>query len=339
MNDESDTPTAPDGQRGTAHSGTGRGARRGGTGHRRGHGRRGRVRGPARARVWGAVAVVAVLGAGGLGTSLLFGGPTEASAGRPAASVVPGAATVEPLKAPKAPSTPSRPGTKPSPGEPSATAPSPEPPPPAATAGKPAGGTGSGGGGNGTEGAGGTGSGGSGGAGGGSAAGGSGGTGTGGGTGGADPEPAPRDPAPEASPRESAPRATPSRTAGAVTEVAALVNTERNANGCKDITTDARLNRAAEGHSRDMAERDYFDHTSPDGRGVGDRVTAAGYEWSAVGENIAMGQPTAVAVVEAWLDSPGHRANILNCEYTQMGLGVDTSDGGPRWTQVFAAPQ
>ncbi|MEU0691449.1 CAP domain-containing protein [Streptomyces uncialis] len=335
MNDESDTPTAPDGQRGTAHGGTGRdavrGARRGGTGHRRGHGRRGRVRGPVRARVWGAVAAVAVLGAGGLGTSLLFGGPTEASAGRPAASVVPGGTTVEPLKAPSAPSSPSRPGTKPSPGEPSATAPSPEPS--ASTDGKPASGTAPGGtgGGSGTEGAG------TGGTGGGGGAGGT-------GAGGADPEPAPRestprDPAPEASPRESAPRATPSRPAGAVREVAALVNTERNANGCKDITTDARLNRAAEGHSRDMAERDYFDHTSPDGRGVGDRVTAAGYEWSAVGENIAVGQPTAVAVVEAWLESPGHRANILNCDYTQMGLGVDTSDGGPRWTQVFAAPQ
>lgn len=339
MNDESDTPTAPDGQRGTAHGGTGhgavRGARRGGTGHRRGHGRRGRVRGSGRARVWGAVAAVAVLGAGGLGTSLLFGGPTEASAGRPAASVVPGGTTVEPLKAPSPPSAPSRPAAKPSPGEPSATAPSPEPPSPASTGGKPGGGTepGGGGSGNGTEGAGGAGAGGAGGG------GGAGGTGTGGGTGGADPDPAPRDPAPEASSPDPAPRTTPSRTAGAVTEVATLVNTERNANGCEDITTDARLNRAARGHSRDMAERGYFDHTSPDGRGVGDRVTAAGYEWSAVGENIAVGQPTAVAVVEAWLESPGHRANILNCEYTQMGLGVDTSDGGPRWTQVFAAPQ
>ncbi|MFF9144646.1 CAP domain-containing protein [Streptomyces sp. NPDC014861] len=122
----------------------------------------------------------------------------------------------------------------------------------------------------------------------------------------------------------------------AADEVISLVNAERAKAGCGPLTANATLARAAQGHSADMAARDYFDHTNPDGDGPGERVTAAGYPWSTYGENIAMGQTTAEQVMEGWMNSPGHRANILNCDFKEIGVGVHT-DGGPYWTQVFGA--
>jgi uncharacterized protein YkwD len=86
-----------------------------------------------------------------------------------------------------------------------------------------------------------------------------------------------------------------------------------------------------------MAARDYFDHTSPDGKDPGDRITAAGYQWTTYGENIARGQQTPAAVMDSWMNSPGHRANILNCSFKEIGLGVHEGSGGPWWTQVFGA--
>ncbi|WP_240449914.1 CAP domain-containing protein [Streptomyces sp. S1] len=117
----------------------------------------------------------------------------------------------------------------------------------------------------------------------------------------------------------------------------ALVNAERAKEGCGAVTGNSLLARAAQGHSDDMAARDFFDHTNPDGAGPGERVTATGYGWSTYGENIAMGQQTAEQVMEAWMNSPGHRANILNCSFKELGVGLHTGDGGPYWTQVFGA--
>ncbi|MFF5637871.1 sigma-70 family RNA polymerase sigma factor [Streptomyces sp. NPDC012825] len=120
-------------------------------------------------------------------------------------------------------------------------------------------------------------------------------------------------------------------------QVIALVNAERAKEGCGSVTGNSLLARAAQGHSEDMAARDFFDHTNPDGAGPGERVTATGYGWSTYGENIAMGQQTAEQVMEAWMNSPGHRANILNCSFKELGVGLHTGDGGPYWTQVFGA--
>ncbi|MGA5218724.1 sigma-70 family RNA polymerase sigma factor [Streptomyces cinereoruber] len=120
-------------------------------------------------------------------------------------------------------------------------------------------------------------------------------------------------------------------------QVIALVNAERAKEGCGPVTGNSLLARAAQGHSDDMAARDFFDHTNPDGAGPGERVTATGYGWSTYGENIAMGQRTAEQVMEAWMNSPGHRANILNCSFKELGVGLHTGDGGPYWTQVFGA--
>jgi uncharacterized protein YkwD len=85
-----------------------------------------------------------------------------------------------------------------------------------------------------------------------------------------------------------------------------------------------------------MAARDFFDHTNPDGDGPGERVTAAGYRWATYGENIAKGQRTPAQVMESWMNSPGHRANILNCSFEEIGIGLHDG-GGPYWTQVFGA--
>ncbi|MFF7974258.1 sigma-70 family RNA polymerase sigma factor [Streptomyces sp. NPDC007905] len=129
-------------------------------------------------------------------------------------------------------------------------------------------------------------------------------------------------------------RPTPSDT---VAQVVELVNKERAAAGCGPLTEDAQLEKAAQGHSDDMAARNFFDHTNPDGADPGRRITAAGYRWSTYGENIAQGQQTPQAVMDSWMHSPGHRANILNCSFKEIGVGVHRGSGGPWWTQDFGA--
>ncbi len=91
-------------------------------------------------------------------------------------------------------------------------------------------------------------------------------------------------------------------------------------------------------HSRDMAARDYFSHTNPDGQGLAKRMALAGYQFSAAGENIAAGYPTAAEVVAGWLASPGHCANLMSASYKVVGIGFDSGSGryGSYWTQDFA---
>ncbi len=111
-----------------------------------------------------------------------------------------------------------------------------------------------------------------------------------------------------------------------------LTNLERAKAGCGALRIDSRLTAAAQAHSKDMVDRDYFSHTSPDGKGPGDRAAAAGYpRWS--GENIAAGYPTAAAVVQGWMNSAGHKANILNCQSKATGVGYDSRRN--MWTQMF----
>jgi len=102
------------------------------------------------------------------------------------------------------------------------------------------------------------------------------------------------------------------------------------------------LETVADEHSRDMGDVNFFSHTGSDGLSVGDRVTNAGYNWSAVGENIAAGQPTIDVVMKAWLDSPGHCANIMSASYMEIGAAsyaVSGSDYPIYWTQDFARPR
>lgn len=108
------------------------------------------------------------------------------------------------------------------------------------------------------------------------------------------------------------------------------------------LALSAGLNHAALIHSQDMAKKDFFEHVGSDGSKVGERVTRVGYKWRAAGENIAIGPETAEAVVQGWLDSPGHCANLMSPAFTEMGIAyvVDRkSDAGIYWTQVFATPR
>ena len=102
------------------------------------------------------------------------------------------------------------------------------------------------------------------------------------------------------------------------------------------VTWNDKLTVAAEGHSQDMAAKDYFSHTSADGRSPFDRMRAAGYNGRLMGENIAAGYRTAAAVMQGWMNSAGHRANILNCGFREIGIGHATGGSyGMYWTQDF----
>jgi uncharacterized protein YkwD len=107
------------------------------------------------------------------------------------------------------------------------------------------------------------------------------------------------------------------------------------------LAWDCQLENAAQGHSTSMADNDFFSHTGLDGSSPGDRITAAGYVWSAYGENIAAGYGDAQAAMDAWIASAGHCANLMNARFRQMGA-AEASNGdstyGIYWTQDFASP-
>ena len=128
--------------------------------------------------------------------------------------------------------------------------------------------------------------------------------------------------------------------------VLALINQQRAGAGCAPLTAQPQLRAAAAAHSRDMAERNYFGHKSPDGSTPRKRVRQQGYAGGRLAENIAAGQSTPEKVVAAWMASPQHRANILNCRFRETGIGRafqadDAPIGGNSfalrtyWTQVF----
>jgi stress response protein SCP2 len=123
-------------------------------------------------------------------------------------------------------------------------------------------------------------------------------------------------------------------------EVVDRTNAERARHGLRTLAVDQRLAAAAQAHSADMVRRGFFAHESPDGRQVWDRAVAAGYAYRKVAENIAAGQRTAEEVVRGWMGSPGHRANILDGDLTQIGVGrADGGSYGVYWTQVFGTPR
>ncbi|SDD34297.1 CAP domain-containing protein [Glycomyces harbinensis] len=113
-----------------------------------------------------------------------------------------------------------------------------------------------------------------------------------------------------------------------------LVNDRRAENGCGALERDSRLDTAALLHAEDMAANDYFSHESQDGRSPTDRANAQGYD-GGVGENIAAGYPDAESVMQGWMDSEGHRANILNCDYDDIGVGAADRNGTIYWVQAF----
>jgi uncharacterized protein YkwD len=123
-------------------------------------------------------------------------------------------------------------------------------------------------------------------------------------------------------------------------QVLDYTNQIREQQGCGPLRLDSSLVEAAGKHASDMVRRHYMDHNNPDGQDPGDRMAAAGYHGSGWGENIAAGYDSAQKVVAAWMQSDGHRKNILNCKFTSIGVGYDPgrvkSDLGPgSWVQDF----
>ena len=120
-------------------------------------------------------------------------------------------------------------------------------------------------------------------------------------------------------------------------QVANLVNSERAAQGLTALQKDSRLAALAQQKAEDMAKNQYFSHTSPTYGSAFDMLKAAGYSYKTAGENIAMGQKSAASVMDGWMHSSGHRANILHTSYEKIGVGYAVSaDGMPYWVQIFA---
>jgi uncharacterized protein YkwD len=128
-------------------------------------------------------------------------------------------------------------------------------------------------------------------------------------------------------------------------EVINLVNTERTTAGCAPLASNDQLTVAAQSHSEDMALNNFFSHTSPNpSQATLDmRIASVGYNASLNAENIAAGNSTSTSVMNGWMSSGGHRDNILNCNYTDIGVGYYYEANDSRgyrhyWTQVFARP-
>lgn len=119
-------------------------------------------------------------------------------------------------------------------------------------------------------------------------------------------------------------------------QVVVLVNKERVKAGLAPLKANWELSRVARYKSQDMIDKNYFSHTSPTYGSPFDMMTSFGIKYMAAGENIAYGQPTPTSVMTGWMNSSGHKANILSKNYTEIGVGVaKKTDGTIYWTQQF----
>lgn len=122
-------------------------------------------------------------------------------------------------------------------------------------------------------------------------------------------------------------------------EVIRLVNVERSKNGLAPLKANAELSKVATVKAQDMIDKNYFDHTSPTYGSPFDMMKKFGINYTAAGENIAYGQKTPAEVMNGWMNSSGHRANILNSNFTEIGVGVaKDKNGTPYWVQMFITP-
>ncbi len=122
-------------------------------------------------------------------------------------------------------------------------------------------------------------------------------------------------------------------------QVLSLCNAERAKNGLPALTMNWELARVARYKSEDMIAKKYFSHDSPTYGSPFDMMKSFNIKYSYAGENIAYGQKTAAEVVKAWMNSSGHRANILSKNFTQLGVGyAKSSNGTAYWTQMFIKP-
>lgn len=129
---------------------------------------------------------------------------------------------------------------------------------------------------------------------------------------------------------EPEPKPEPDPAPSQIGEVLALVNAERAKNGLSPLTLDTELTSNANIRAKEIVEQ--FSHMRPNGESWDTAVTV---KWSYIGENIAMGYPTPEAVMNGWMNSDGHRKNILNGDFTEIGIGVCSSGGAMYWVQLF----
>ncbi|NJL22183.1 MAG: CAP domain-containing protein [Leptolyngbyaceae cyanobacterium SM1_3_5] len=129
-------------------------------------------------------------------------------------------------------------------------------------------------------------------------------------------------------------------------QILSLVNDFRSRNGLNAVRLSDRLTAAAQGHSQNMASQDFYSHISKDGTPFDQRIRAAGYRFSTAAENIAAGFATADSVFNGWSNSPGHRANMLNPNMQEIGVGhvflsndLGVEQWNHYWTLKLAAPQ
>ena len=133
------------------------------------------------------------------------------------------------------------------------------------------------------------------------------------------------------------------------TTALSLINAARAKAGCAALALNPKLQAAASGHAKAMAQQNFFSHTGKNGSKLKGRIDREGYGWSAIAENIAAGQTSAKDVVSTWLASAGHKKNMLNCTYTETGLSVVyQADDAPLkghqypfryyWVQTFGRP-
>lgn len=136
---------------------------------------------------------------------------------------------------------------------------------------------------------------------------------------------------------DSAPPQAPSGSAQSsfTAEVVKLVNAERAKYGLSALTIDIKVQQAAQVRAQETVQS--FSHTRPSGASFSSALTEAGVSYTRAGENIAYGQATPQAVVSAWMDSEGHRANILSRNFTKIGVGYTLSGGAAYWAQLFTA--
>ncbi|NUN65008.1 CAP domain-containing protein [Pseudanabaena biceps] len=125
-------------------------------------------------------------------------------------------------------------------------------------------------------------------------------------------------------------------------ELLRLTNLERRKVGLPALRLSSQLGKAAQLHAVDMANNNYFSHTGRNGSTVGDRTKSSGYKFRAVGENLAAGKATPEGTILQWMNSSGHRANILNSQFTEIGFGYANAPSSRYrhyWVQVFGKPQ
>lgn len=141
------------------------------------------------------------------------------------------------------------------------------------------------------------------------------------------------------SPEKTLTAAVPNTIKGYEDEVVRLVNVQRAKKGLQRLKSNSEIARVARYKSQDMINKRYFSHISPTYGSPFKMMESFGIRFSAAGENIAYGQKTSAAVMNAWMNSPGHRANILSPSYKNIGVGLAKNKNGVcYWTQMFTKP-